>query len=60
MAKAIISAAFAAVFLVAMACAIEPLPVVGTNHVAQCVAECDPRPLVYVDFTTDPPRCLCK
>lgn len=60
MANAIISAALAATFLVALACAIEPLPVEGTNHVARCAAECDPRPLVYVDFTADPPRCLCK
>ncbi len=60
MGNAIVSAAFTVIFLAALSCAIEPLPVVGTNHVVRCAAECDPRPLVYVDFKSDPPRCLCK
>ncbi len=60
MGKMIISAAFAAAFIALMSCAIEPLPVTGTNHVERCAAECDPRALIYVDFTTDPPGCLCK
>ncbi len=60
MGKAVISLAFTAIFLAALSCALEPLPVTGTNHVKRCDAQCDPRPLAFVDFTTDPPRCLCK
>lgn len=60
MGKAVISLTFTAIFLTALSCAIEPLPVAGMNHVARCTTECDPRPLAYVDFTVDPPWCLCK
>ena len=60
MEKAVISLAFTAIFLAALSCALNSLPVTGTDHVARCVSECDPRPLAFVDFTTDPPRCLCK